>query len=139
MFSFAGPIVLRGLVDYGFPRAQWVKGRRVRIQEHGGSAFRNIRLFFLTLLRMRWEGSRERGNCSVDSNAKYGNEVERIEKMAFCGHKSVTHWEVTAAEETFVQVCSPSPYATGCGWLLTDGRESHVLLGKRVKHGRESQ
>lgn len=55
------------------------------------------------------------GNCSVDSNAKYVNKVEWIEKMAFCEYKSVTHWEVIAAEENFAQVRSPSTYATGYG------------------------
>lgn len=139
MFSFAGPIVLGGLVDYGSSRAQWVKGRRVRIQEHKEwLCFREHRLLFRALLRICCGGSGEMGNCSAGSNAKYVNEVEWLEKVALCGRKSVTHWEVMAAEENFVQVSSPSAYATGCGWLLSDGPRSHVLKGRRPKHRRKT-
>lgn len=37
MFSFASPIVLRGLADYGSSRAPWVKGGRVRESRNTGS------------------------------------------------------------------------------------------------------
>jgi hypothetical protein len=58
VFSFAGPIVLGGLADYGSSSAQWVKGRRVRVQEHGEwLCFQEHRPFFLALLRTRCEGS----------------------------------------------------------------------------------
>ena len=79
------------------------------------------------------------GNCLADSNTEYVNEVKWIEKMTFCGPTSVTQWEVTTAEENFVQVNSPSTRATGGGWLLADGPKSHVLKEKRPKHRRKGQ